>query len=1084
MKKLFTTFLLFLLLLIFTPFVTWADTTFSPDLLVRGLERGLYGEDVLELQKFLNESGFTVATEGPGSPGEETTFFGDLTLEAVTRFQEANPETFQSVGLDAPTGFFGPGTRNKVVEVAPTIPTITVIPAPREVISRVVSYQPFVGSTSPENLVFSFFREEAQTIRVSQTQETNISTQTTSPTTEVTQPVATTTTAPFTSSAGTNSAPTITYTLTYQAGDNGTLSGSTTQTVNRGADGSLVTAIPDEGYSFQNWSDGSITNPRTDTNVQSDLSLTANFIAGAPDLTNLVISGSPSNFTFSGSTYIYNNILVLNEVSSITITPTGSGTITVDDVEVTSGEASDSIALTTGEEKTVTIVISEEGKTDKTYTVNITRSLPIATTPTFNPVAGAIAFGTTVTISSAGSDAIYYTTDGSDPTTSSTNQATTPLVINSALTAKALAVKAGYDNSPIASASYTQAVASDLSSLVVSNSPSSYTFAGETYTYTGVTVLNAVSSITVTPTGSGTITVDDVEVTSGEASGSIALTAGEEKVITVVVAETGKTNKTYTISITRNSGVTTTPTFDPVAGAIAFGTTVTISSAGSDAIYYTTDGSDPTTSSTNQATTLLVINSALTAKALAVKAGFDDATAEAAYTQAAVADLTNLALSGSPSNFTFSGSTYTYNGVSVLNAVESITITPTGSGTITVDGTPVTSGEASGSIALTAGTERTIEVEVSETGKASKTYTIKVTRAVAAPTSLSATAVSTSQINLAWTNTDGTAETRIYRDDSLIDTVDAGVSSYNNTGLTAGTEYSYTVRHLKNGSESVDSNSDSAMTWYTIEYLVVGGGGGGGSGLFPNGVSAGAGGGGGGGAVVSSSATVVHGSSGLAVTVGAAGGITGGSGGIGGNGGASVFNGSTASGGGGGGATNGDSSAARTGASGASGGGGGDPDGLGGGASNGFGGANAGGSNGGGGGGHASAGSGSTGGNGTASSISGSSVIYGPGGGGGDSGGSATGGTGGSGGLGGRGAGTSAGGVNGANATTGSVYGSGGGGSGGNACEGCSNPSAANGVQGVVIIRYLGAQKGTGGSVASSGGYTIHTFTSGGTFTP
>jgi hypothetical protein len=40
-----------------------------------------------------------------------------------------------------------------------------------------------------------------------------------------------------------------------------------------------------------------------------------------------------------------------------------------------------------------------------------------------------------------------------------------------------------------------------------------------------------------------------------------------------------------------------------------------------------------------------------------------------------------------------------------------------------------------------------------------------------------------------------------------------------------------------------------------------------------------------------------------------------------------------------------------------------------------------------------------------------------------------------------------------------------------------------NGGSGIVVIRYLGAQKGTGGTVTSSGGYTIHTFTSSGTFT-
>lgn len=42
---------------------------------------------------------------------------------------------------------------------------------------------------------------------------------------------------------------------------------------------------------------------------------------------------------------------------------------------------------------------------------------------------------------------------------------------------------------------------------------------------------------------------------------------------------------------------------------------------------------------------------------------------------------------------------------------------------------------------------------------------------------------------------------------------------------------------------------------------------------------------------------------------------------------------------------------------------------------------------------------------------------------------------------------------------------------------------SSGGGSGIVIIRYLGAQRGTGGTVTSSGGYTYHTFTSSGTYT-
>jgi LPXTG-site transpeptidase (sortase) family protein len=68
-----------------------------------------------------------------------------------------------------------------------------------------------------------------------------------------------------------------TYTLTYAPGEHGSISGVSPQTVVQGADGSPVTAMPETGYHFVDWSDGSTSNPRTDTNVTADVSVTANF---------------------------------------------------------------------------------------------------------------------------------------------------------------------------------------------------------------------------------------------------------------------------------------------------------------------------------------------------------------------------------------------------------------------------------------------------------------------------------------------------------------------------------------------------------------------------------------------------------------------------------------------------------------------------------------------------------------------------------------------------------------------------------------------------------------------------------------
>jgi hypothetical protein len=71
-----------------------------------------------------------------------------------------------------------------------------------------------------------------------------------------------------------------THSLTYTAGPNGSLSGSSNQAVPQGSDGSAVTPVPAPGYHFSGWSDGSTLNPRVDTNITSDASYTANFAAG------------------------------------------------------------------------------------------------------------------------------------------------------------------------------------------------------------------------------------------------------------------------------------------------------------------------------------------------------------------------------------------------------------------------------------------------------------------------------------------------------------------------------------------------------------------------------------------------------------------------------------------------------------------------------------------------------------------------------------------------------------------------------------------------------------------------------------
>ncbi len=82
-------------------------------------------------------------------------------------------------------------------------------------------------------------------------------------------------------------------------------------------------------------------------------------------------------------------------------------------------------------------------------------STPTVATPTFSVATGTYTEAQSVEISCETEGAtIYYTTDGADPTTESTEY-TAPISISTTTTLKAIAVKDGMDNSAVATATYT-----------------------------------------------------------------------------------------------------------------------------------------------------------------------------------------------------------------------------------------------------------------------------------------------------------------------------------------------------------------------------------------------------------------------------------------------------------------------------------------------------------------------------------------------------------------------------------------------------------------------------------------------------
>src|SRR6266851_2147183 len=222
-----------------------------------------------------------------------------------------------------------------------------------------------------------------------------------------------------------------------------------------------------------------------------------------------------------------------------------------------------------------------------------------AATPTFSPVAGTYTTTQSVTISDTTSGAtIYYTTNGTTPTTSSTKY-TAPITVSSTQTIQAIAVATGFTQSAVGSATYT-----------ITSAAATPTFSPVAGTYTttqSVTISDTTSGATIYYTTNGTTP------TPTTTKYTAPITVG---------------SATYTIT-----PAAATPTFSPVAGTYTTTQSVTISDTTSGAtIYYTTNGTTPTTSSTKY-TAPITVSSTQTLKAIATATGFtQSAVGTAAYT--------------------------------------------------------------------------------------------------------------------------------------------------------------------------------------------------------------------------------------------------------------------------------------------------------------------------------------------------------------------------------------------------------------------------------------------------------------------
>jgi len=280
----------------------------------------------------------------------------------------------------------------------------------------------------------------------------------------------------------------------------------------------------------------------------------------------------------------------------------------------------------------------------------------------------------------------------------------------------------------------------------VSLSPTSLNFASQ-----AVSTTSADQAVTLSNTGSGGLSITSLAITGTNASdfaqtntcGSTVAASGACR-ITVSFTPSGTGSRSASISITDNAsgspqrvalsgtGIAAsglpTPTFSIPPGTYTSAQTVTISdTVPATTIYYTTNGTAPTTASTRY-TSAITVSSTETIEAIATASGYSiSAVASATYT------ITSPAATPS---FSLASGTYT--------SIQTVTISDATAGATiyyTTNGATPTTSSTQYTSALTVSSTETIEAIATASGYstsavATATYTISLPAASLSPTSL------------------------------------------------------------------------------------------------------------------------------------------------------------------------------------------------------------------------------------------------------------------------------------------------------------------------------------------------------------
>lgn len=264
---------------------------------------------------------------------------------------------------------------------------------------------------------------------------------------------------------------------------------------------------------------------------------------------------------------LYNQVLAplispnggaFSAAQSVTITTAAFGAaihFTLDGSEPTTSSPVYTGAITVSSTSTVKAIAAKAGAANSAVSsANFTITLAQVATPSFSPAAGSYTSAQSVTISCATVGAsIYYSTDGSAPTTSSTLYSGA-ISVASTTTIRAIAVTSGMTDSAEASAAYT-----------IAATVATPTFSPAAGNYTGtqsVTIACATAGATVH------YTTDGSTPTTASAVYTAAISVAASATIRALAVKAGMTNSgvataAYTISSFSPASVSPLAWYDP-----------------------------------------------------------------------------------------------------------------------------------------------------------------------------------------------------------------------------------------------------------------------------------------------------------------------------------------------------------------------------------------------------------------------------------------------------------------------------------------------------------------------------------------